>query len=259
MNDLASIQQLEELAVNAWPAAINQTIDGWRLRFHWGVTRRANSVWPNQAGGQLTVTEKLALAEDFYARQGQPACFHICPAAQPDNLDDLLAQRGYTTSGHTYLQITTLSNLLSSIGYASVYPITLTPAFNSAWYAAYCQAEQVEPAAAPWRQKILQHIGPATAFALAFIKGEPAGVGLGVLERGWLGLFNLTTLPEFRRQGVAGALLYALARWGQSMQAERVYLQVMTDNQSALKLYARLGFETLYAYHYRHFPWLAQT
>jgi GNAT superfamily N-acetyltransferase len=207
----------------------------------------------------LTVTEKLALAEDFYARRGQPACFHICPAAQPANLDDLLTQRGYTTSGHTYLQITTLSNLLSRTGYAPAYPITLTPAFNSAWYAAYCQAEQVEPAATPWRQKILQHIGPATAFVLAFIKGEPAGVGLGVLERGWLGLFSLTTLPEFRRQGVAGALLQALAKWGQRMPAKGVYLQVMTDNQPAQTLYARLGFETLYSYHYRHLPWPAQT
>jgi hypothetical protein len=38
------ITQIEALAANAIPAAIVQELDGWRLRFNYGVTRRANSV-----------------------------------------------------------------------------------------------------------------------------------------------------------------------------------------------------------------------
>jgi ribosomal protein S18 acetylase RimI-like enzyme len=42
-----------------------------------------------------------------------------------------------------------------------------------------------------------------------------------------------------------------LAQWGQIYQARQLYLQVMADNAPALALYERLGFETLYHYHYR--------
>ena len=40
---LDQIRELEELAANAWPAGVQQALDGWRLRYHLGVTRRANS------------------------------------------------------------------------------------------------------------------------------------------------------------------------------------------------------------------------
>ena len=61
----------------------------------------------------------------------------------------------------------------------------------------------------------------------------------------------MATQPAFRRQGAAGAILHALARWGQAHGATQIYLQVMQDNQPALALYAGAGFETLYRYHYR--------
>ncbi|MCH8283761.1 MAG: hypothetical protein IIC20_04195 [Chloroflexi bacterium] len=36
-----SIVLIEELAANAWPAELVDELDGWRLRFNWGVTSRA--------------------------------------------------------------------------------------------------------------------------------------------------------------------------------------------------------------------------
>ncbi len=85
-----SARYIEELALNAWPPAVTQLVDGWQLRFNWDVTRRANSVWPNQAGNRHTLAEKLEWVEDFYTRRGQPARYQICPAAQPPHLDDIL-------------------------------------------------------------------------------------------------------------------------------------------------------------------------
>lgn len=245
------IQLLEELAANAWPAAVVQVINGWRLRYNWGVTRRANSVWPNESGPQSPLTEKLALAEDFYIRRGLPVRFQICPAAQPANLDDLLTQRGYTSDALTCVQTASLESVLARIQATSIYPVAINETFDDEWADAYGQAEQVTPAAAEARRNILQRIGPRCGFALARANGQPVGLGLGVVERGWIGLFSLVTVPEFRRRGVGTVVLHALARWGQSHQANRIYLQVMADNASALALYAHLGFETLYYYHYR--------
>lgn len=54
-----TILQLETLAANAWPAAEVQRLGGWRLRFHHGVTRRANSVWPNLTPSEHALEEQL--------------------------------------------------------------------------------------------------------------------------------------------------------------------------------------------------------
>ena len=56
---------------------------------------------------------------------------------------------------------------------------------------------------------------------------------------------------QTRRRGLAGAILGALADWGQQLGAHTAYLQVEEDNPNAQRLYARTGFETVYGYHYR--------
>jgi ribosomal protein S18 acetylase RimI-like enzyme len=244
------ISHLEELAANAWPAEVVQVVDGWRLRFNRNVTRRANSVWPNQAGNDHTLEEKLALVEDFYARRGCPARYQICPAAQPANLDEILAARGYRSDAYTAVQIASLETVLARTA-SHPYPVIISETFDGRWFNAYCQAEQVSPQAAEGRRSILQRIEPRTGYALLQSEDQVLAVGLGVVERGWVGLFSFVTLPEFRRQGAATRVIHALAQWGQTHAASQIYLQVMANNAPALALYARLGFETLYYYHYR--------
>ena len=248
------IRHLEELAANAWPAAVVQIVDGWRLRFNGGVTRRANSVWPNEDGGRLPQAEKLALVEDFYARWGGPARYQICPAARPDNLDTILARRGYTTDALTAVQAAPLATVLARAEPQPAYTVTVTDSFDEVWFAAYCQAERVDARAAEARRAILQRIGPRTSYALLRVEGQPAAIGLAVAEQGWSGLFSMATRPEFRRRGCATAILHALAGWSQRQQVVNMYLQVMKNNGPALALYARLGFETRYHYHYREAP-----
>ncbi|MFN8453531.1 MAG: GNAT family N-acetyltransferase [Anaerolineae bacterium] len=245
------IAYLEELAANAWPAEVAQNVDGWRLRYTQNVTRRANSVWPNGEGKYHPLDEKLAAVEDFYARRGCPARFQICPAAHPANLDEILAGRGYTVDALTAVQIALLETILARTQSNPTYKITINESFDERWFAAYCQSEGVSGHPAEVRRGILWRIGPRAGFALLEIEGQIVSVGLGVVERGWLGLFSLTTRPEFRRQGAATALIHALGGWGQQHGADHLYLQVMANNDPALRLYQGLGFETLYHYHYR--------
>src|SRR5689334_11652236 len=101
---IKQIRFIEELAANAWPAAIVQVVDGWHLRFNWGVTQRANSVWPNELHGELDLDARLQLVHDFYARRGMRARYQMCPATQPAELDDVLAQRGFAAIAHTSVQ-----------------------------------------------------------------------------------------------------------------------------------------------------------
>lgn len=251
---LAQIQQLETLAANAWPAAEVQILDGWRLRHAAGVTRRANSVWPNANEGMLPLPAKIDAAARFYAARNLPARYQICPAAQPATLDDLLAERGYRAVARTAVQVAALTTILTNtppLRRQPEFAVEIAEEFDEAWFAAYGEAAEEAPTGHAVRRAILQRITPLTGFALLRIDGLPAAVGLGVMEAGWLGVFCMGTMPAFRRRGAARAILRTLAIWAQMQGAEHAYLQVMESNTAACPLYANLGFATLYHYHYR--------
>jgi N-acetylglutamate synthase len=245
---------IETLAANAWPPERSVVLDGWRLRSAGGVTRRANSVWPNADTGGASLEDKLAAVERHYAALGQPSIFQICDAARPANLDAALAARGYGANSHTFVQTAPIRDLLQNLPPLRLYPhfeIEVSEEFYDEWFAFYCHSEEVSGYAATMRRGILRRIQPTHGFALLRINGEPAAVGLGVAEAGWLGIFNMATLPEFRRQGAAGAILRTLAIWGQLYDAQQAYLQVMKNNPAAQQLYAGAGFATAYHYYYR--------
>jgi N-acetylmuramic acid 6-phosphate etherase len=247
---------IETLAANAWPPQQSEELDGWRLRSAGGITRRANSVWPNALGGQVGLEERLSAVERHYSALGLPSIFQICAAAQPPDLDEILAARGYSADAHTFVQTVPLRLLLQKVpplvgNGSGGFAIEIGETFNGEWFAFYCRSEEVSGHAAAVREDILRRIAPPHSFALLRIGGEPAAVGLGVVESDWLGIFCMATLPRFRRRGAASALLRALALWGETCGAEHSYLQVMQNNAPAQQLYAKGGFVTAYPYHYR--------
>jgi GNAT superfamily N-acetyltransferase len=243
-----SIHLLEQAALASWPAAVVQPFDGWLLRFNDGVTRRANSAWPN-AGGEVPLLEKVAKVEAFYRQRGLSPRFQLSPAAEPADLDAALAERGYRRVAQTLVQTAPLDNMTGTPDSG----VVVTEGFNEQWFATYCLAEQFDRREAAGRQDILRRI-VGGGFALLALDDLPAAVGLGVLAGDWVGFFSMATRPEFRRRGAATAILAALAHWGQRHGARQAFLQVMEDNHPARTLYGRLGFRTVYSYHYRELP-----
>jgi ribosomal protein S18 acetylase RimI-like enzyme len=253
--DLALIRTLETLAANAWPAAEIAELSGWRLRHTTGVTRRANSVWPNQWTDDAHVAERLGQVEAFYQQRRLPARYQICPAALPIELDEQLAARGYASVARTAVQTTPLTKILEETKALRWYPtfaVEISEEFDEDWFAVYSQVEHGDAISLAVRGEILRRIQAPVGFALLKIAETPAAVGLGVIEAGWLGIFCMATLPAFRRQGAANAILRTLAIWAaQLYDARQAYLQVMEANSIAQAVYSRVGFSTLYHYHYR--------
>lgn len=241
------IALIEELAANAVAPAVFQEVDGWRLRFNWGVTRRANSVLCARHEPGADLEAKIAAAEAFYRRRAVPCRFQLCPASAPAGLDELLAERGYTNSPPTLVQTAPLSSLLPHTGAGAV-----AERFDEAWLAAYIAGEgETNPVKIDARREMLQRVGPPAGFAAASDNGALAAVAFGVVERGWLGVFSVATHPDLRGRGLARAALGALTRWAAGYGAASVYLQVFSTNAPALRLYERLGFATRYRYWYR--------
>ncbi|MCB0129804.1 MAG: GNAT family N-acetyltransferase [Caldilineaceae bacterium] len=258
---VAQVRRIEDLARNAWPAAETRQLDGWQLRFTHGVTRRANSVWPNggaaPAVSERMVAQQIRDVEAFYAARGVPPQFQICPAARPADLDAQLAARGYAAAAETAVQVTSMKTLLartaSAVGGVDGMDVMVAPGLNDDWYAAYCVSEEVTGVAVPVRRAILGRIAASTGYALLRVNDRPAALGLGVVEANHLGIFCMATQPDLRRRGLAGQVLQALAQWGAAAGAEHAYLQVMLQNEAAQALYAQAGFRTLYHYHYRRY------
>jgi N-acetylglutamate synthase len=243
-----AIRLIEELAANAVPAAVVQEVDGWRLRYNYGVTRRANSVLAHSVGARIDLAAKIAYAERFYARRNLPVRFQVCPASLPVELDAALEERGYTVPAPTSVQVAPVS-ALSGVdpGAADV-----AEQFDEPWLAAYVAGEGVtDPRAIAARGAMLQHVGPPCGYGAIRIDGQIAAVAQGVVERGWLGIFTVQTLPAFRRRGLARQVLSALAAWAATQGAQNAYLQVLSSNAPAVNLYTQMGFATLYEYWYR--------
>jgi ribosomal protein S18 acetylase RimI-like enzyme len=248
---LQLIRQIETLAADAWPAAESEDLDGWLLRGNDGATRRANSVWPNENRGRLSLDNKLQAVEAFYAARTLPVRFQISPAALPSCLDTVLAQRGYVEEARTWVQTACLATVLKRSRARGSDAVRVSEHFNQTWFKTYYDTEAMGEKATGARLGIVRRIVAPAGFAELKIDRSPVALGMGVLEQGWVGIFGMATRPEFRRQGAATAVLHALAEWGQARGATRMYLQVMGDNPAAQALYAGIGFETLYAYYYR--------
>ena len=53
---------------------------------------------------------------------------------------------------------------------------------------------------------------------------------------------GLGVAPEWRRKGVADALMSEAIRWGRSVGVRKIILTVFPDNLAAIRLYRKFGF-----------------
>ena len=80
---------------------------------------------------------------------------------------------------------------------------------------------------------------------------EPVAWGLAVLERGYVGLFDIVVAPDLRGLGLGRQIVCALMAWGREAGADQAYLQVREENEAARALYRGLGFIDAYRYTHR--------
>lgn len=248
MPDLSTIREIEETAADAVPAAVVENLGGWRLRFNHGVKRRPNSVLANTDDATLALEEKLERVEAFYARYGLGARYQLCPASQPSTLEAALLGRGYTRVPEAVsVQARSLADGLAS----APADLTLLAAPTERWLSLYCNIEGLTGKKREAFETMVARFPGVSRFALApGADGRGAAVGVGVLHRGRLGLFNIATHPSARRQGLASKVVSSLCLWAKEEGSLHAYLQVAGENSGAKAMYGRLGFRTLYEYFY---------
>ena len=75
--------------------------------------------------------------------------------------------------------------------------------------------------------------------------GAVAGFALGRVAADEAELFQIATLPEFRRQGIAERLLSELHTKAQERGAVCCFLEVRSRNAGAIALYEKSGYEKI--------------
>jgi len=241
------LARVEEAGLNASAPPQQRLLDGWLLRFCPGKAKRArciNAISP----GRLSVADKLARCEQAYAEAGLPLFVRITPFSEPSGLDASLDAAGLHRIDDTRVMV--LAGELP----AAEPPLPRGLRVRRVSHESFAQtvgslrgstlAQQQAHA-----HRLIQSPVPFTPYVLDR-DGEVLCCAQTAVESDLVGLYDVLTPPQARRQGYAGLLCrFVLAQ--STTRAVAAYLQVEGDNLAARTLYRRLGFRDGYAYHYR--------
>ncbi|MFC9221187.1 GNAT family N-acetyltransferase [Streptomyces hygroscopicus] len=242
----ASAPELDRVAARGWPPVISEPLGEWTLRASGGFTRRANSVLALGDPG-TGLDEALHRVTDWYAARQLPAYIQVSTGAE--GTQELLAAeletRGWTREVSAQIRIAALAPIGDLDADASA--VTLSRRLDDAWLARYQRSAKPSPEA-----RTVLSGGPSVWFAAIPAEGggAPAAIGRCVVDGRWAGFAAVEVAPERRRQGLAKAVMTALARKALDEGASAAYLQVETDNGGAHALYEGMGFTVHHSYHH---------
>lgn len=238
------LMRIEDAALNAWPAPRQMILYGWLLRFADGYTKRANSV-NVRFDSRLSLADKIRACEEVYQRVALPVIFRLPDPFTSQRLLEALDKAGYQTFDPTFV-------LGQRIGAHPALPEGVRGVEMNVrdWIA--LRADLTGISVEHWRvhREILDVIMPERVLLGLCAEGEYVACGMGVVEGDLLGYFSIYVGEDFRRRGYGQVTMAALTNWGLVRGASYGYLQVEGDNQPALAMYQKMGFETCYRYVY---------
>lgn len=237
----ASFEELSRVAARSWQPLESEPLGEWTLRAAAGFTRRANSVLPLGDPG-IPLDDALARVTSWYAERGLPAYVQASTGAvgTQELLIAELERRGWAAEVSADLRIGALAPV-GDVDAPAAEAVRLTRTPDEAWLGRYGKVRDPEVA----RRMLVE--GPSVWFAAL-----PGGRAIGrcVVDGRWAGFAAVTVDPAHRREGLATAVMAALARRALEEGASAAWLQVETDNPAARALYDGLGFATHHSYHH---------
>ncbi|MEO6412125.1 MAG: GNAT family N-acetyltransferase [Pedococcus sp.] len=262
-----SIEDLQRVMTPAWGAVERATLGDWALRASAGYTQRGNSVVPVGSPGR-PLAAAVEEVESWYAARGLPAKFALAgpqgfdPAGDP--LGALLLDRGYTVGSLT-LNLTASREAVAAAdpgGPALVVSHELTPQWLETYHRTRATVPGATEAVLLGSPRVVfgsiapggglsQQLGLRAADAAGTTPIAVARIGIGA---GWAGLGAVWTDPAYRGRGLAAHLTAGLAASLREEGIALIHLQVEHDNETAIRLYRRLGFDVHSSYAYLTSP-----
>lgn len=243
---LETIKTVEDLSLNAWPSHQMQVYDGWILRFSYFYTHRTNCV-ETIGPAQLPIAEKVAYCEEVYRKWGTPSIFKISPLTTPA-LELFLEERGYEEQHRVDNMVLDLSSVGDPPAKAPALPLVVGDRVDDEWLEGLFSLKGETD---PDHRRVVPSMYAAIPKDEITVKvlddeGRIAGTGLGILDRGYVGVYAIHVREDCRRQGFAEAIVKTILSEGAKQGAGKAYLQVVSENEPARRLYEKLGFQSEY-------------
>ncbi len=239
-------QKYEELQLNAFPAINTEILDGWLLRYSNGYTYRGNSVNPLYYSLE-NYDSKITECESRYKKLNLPCVFKLTPDTDKI-LDKTLERRNYARAKDADIMVSSLDSWKQE----TLNGVECSEKLTADWLEQFVvlNGTTTEPDKST-AIDILSNIKRPVVCASIYDGDTMAGCGLGVIEGEYIGLYDIRVREEYRRQGFAASICKKIIERGIAAGAKEAYLQVMSSNESAVKLYEKLGFVKKYTYWYR--------
>ncbi len=238
------LQQIEEAARRAWPAARHVHTFGWIVSISGGYTKRANSatlVYPEPRSACDRVIQRI---EELYLHHGQPPIFRLVSFSTPDDVDQRLEARGYRAIDETLVMTAPLEPSMMA-------GVELQMLDTETGVMAHARMNGVGSNLLPAHKAILDRIPDGLSFCGIVADDSLVTCGCTVVHEEFAGLFDIVTDPAHRRKGHADCLVRGMLGRAWHAGARTAYLQVAVANAPAIALYRSLGFEPAYSYRYR--------
>ncbi|MGW5206334.1 GNAT family N-acetyltransferase [Streptomyces griseoincarnatus] len=255
----ASYEELARITARGWRPVESERLGDWELRAAAGFTRRANSVLPLGDPGR-PLDDALTAVRRWYAARGLPAYAQTATGAEgtQELLCAELEKRGWVREVTAELWTGGLAPV-ADLGDGTSW-VLLSRDADEAWLARYQRKGVSEVALrvlgggspgapAPGEPSVWFATVPGGPGAEA-----PAAIGRCVVDGRWAGFAAVEVDPARRREGLATAVMAALAARALEEGASAAWLQVETDNEGGRALYDRLGFAPHHAYHHYRAP-----
>jgi ribosomal protein S18 acetylase RimI-like enzyme len=248
MNDHSLIIGLESRLVNAWPSFDYQIYDGWILRLANGYSKRANSATPFTPGAALDDDLVDSMIGHFVEANVRPT-FRL-NGLEAAGTDELLKLRGFKEFEPTHVLTAPIRD-----GDCTPDPeVQLESQVSKRWVRETAASYGGDKADDEMLLRIVSRIRQQVAYATLNLDDRPVAWGLGVVERGYLGLYDIVVSPDLRGIGLGRRVVSSLIAWGCAQGAHTAYLQVREENEIARSLYEALGFGIAYRYTHRVMP-----
>lgn len=247
MKSLAQIRLLEAVSFRSFPATKTVYDGTWAIRMTAGhPAKRLNSVNPLDPQDSLDLENRIYKAERRFASFGRPINFRLTPLA-PLRLQTILADRGWYSHEESIVMILQLHKA-DLDGAQDQVPLQDVGRWVDEFIALSNDATGVKPG-------LVEVIGATEPVTGLFLRTDGSGEATAsmvrcVCDQTMAGVFDLVSEGTLRRKGHARQVLLSALAWARRNRAQRVWLQVVADNEPAIGLYRSLGFEEVYRYTY---------
>ncbi len=240
----------EELQINAFPALQPVLYDGWAVRFGGGFTYRVNCAGPVYPE-VLNPADKIRHVEQLYRDSGRSmASFRMHDGMDPGRLtqyQQLLDEAGYGTDRDGNIFVDDLADF----SFRPRTEVVISDTMDDDWLDGFLTMNGTADAQRDAARIMLKNISYPIAAAAIIEDGKMSACGLGVMERGYVGLYDIYVDSSQRRRGLGTDICAAIMHYGKDRGCHTAYLQVLSDNPGARTRYRKRGSRETYEYWFR--------